>query len=280
MGGGGVIDLHLHTTASDGRCSPTTLVSMATRAGIQTMSVTDHDTVAGLREARQAAEAAGIAFVDGIEITAVAHGRDVHMLGYFFDPENDELAGFLALQRADRMRRASEMADRLAALGKPIDRDGLLAPRGGGRSLGRPQIAQALVTAGHVDDMRQAFDELIGEGKPAYVARRGPEPSVVIELILRAGGISSLAHPGLLKRDDIIPPLAEAGLVALEAYHSDHDPATTDRYLLLARQHGLAVSGGSDYHGDDGRRKLAFGKVGLPSGRFETLSERAQRKDA
>ena len=112
------------------------------------------------------------------------------------------------------------------------------------------------------------------------MARRGPEPSVVIELISRAGGISSLAHPGLLKRDDIIPPLAEAGLVALEAYHSDHDETTTGRYLSLARQHGLAVSGGSDYHGDEGRRKLAFGKVGLPPGQFDALSERVQRKDS
>jgi len=140
-------------------------------------------------------------------------------------------------------------------------------------------VGQALVEAGHVTNLRQAFDELIGDGKPGYVPRRGAEPSEVIAIIERAGGIASLAHPGLLKRDDLVPALATAGLGALEAYHSDHDATATERYLSLASQHDLAVSGGSDYHGDDGRRKRCFGVVALPSACFETLSARAQRKD-
>ena len=270
-----VIDLHLHTTASDGLFEPAVLVDLAWRAGIRTMSVTDHDTTAGLPEVERAATASGIVFVPGIEITAVDDGRDVHVLGYFIERDDAALNEFLARQRADRVRRLADMADRLAALGKPIDRTALLA-RHGGRSVGRPFVARALITAGHVADMRQAFDQLIGEGKPAFVPRYGPSPADVIEIINRAGGIASLAHPGLLKRDELIPCMIEAGLTAVEAFHSDHDPATTDHYLAFADRHDILVSGGSDYHGDKERRRAAFGTIGLPPERFERLKARVQ----
>jgi predicted metal-dependent phosphoesterase TrpH len=272
-----MIDLHLHTTASDGLLQPAELVDMAWRAGIRTMSVTDHDTVAAVPPVAALARDSGIAFVPGIEITAVHEGRDVHMLGYFIDPENGAFGEFLERQRADRVRRLGEMVDRLAGLGKPINRDKVLAEKEAGRSLGRPMVARALVKAGHAVDIRQAFDELIGEGKPAYVARVGPEPSVVVSIIARAGGVCSLAHPGLLKRDDLIPGMVEAGLTALEAFHSDHDEETTAHYLALAERYGILVSGGSDYHGEPVRRKAAFGTVGLPPEHFERLSMRAGR---
>ena len=276
----GVIDLHLHTTASDGVFEPSVLVDMAWRAGIRTMSVTDHDTVAGLPEVERAAVACGIAFVPGIEITAVHDSRDVHMLAYFFDRESDELAAFLGRQRADRIRRIEAIADRLADLGKPIDRQSVLGSQGGGRSLGRPLVAKALIKAGHVLDMRQAFDQLIGEGRPAFVPRVGPSPTQVISIVARAGGITSLAHPGLLRRDALIPDMVAAGLVAVEAFHSEHDSTTTEHYLALANSHGILVSGGSDYHGDKERRKVAFGTVGLPAELFERLSSRAGRKES
>jgi 3',5'-nucleoside bisphosphate phosphatase len=269
-----VIDLHLHTTASDGLCEPAELVTLAWRAGIRTMSVTDHDTVAALSDVESAATASGIAFVPGIEITAVHDGRDVHVLGYFIDREDAALAGFLESQRADRVRRVSAMADKLAAMGKPVDREALLAQRPRGRSLGRPMVAKALVKAGHVADTRQAFDQLIGEGRPAFIPRHGPCPADVIGIINRAGGIASLAHPGLLRRDDLIPGMIDAGLTAVEAFHSEHDEPTTQRYLALAEHHGILVSGGSDYHGEKERRKAAFGTVGLPQDRFERLRTR------
>ena len=275
----GVIDLHLHTTASDGLYQPPVLVDLAWRAGIRTMSVTDHDTVAALSEVAAAARESGIRFVPGIEITAVHEGRDVHVLGYFINGSDPELAAFLERQRADRVRRAGAMADRLAEMGKPIDRDTLLAPREGGQSLGRPMVAKALVSAGHVGDARQAFDQFIGEGKPAFVSRNGPGPAEVIAIITRAGGIASLAHPGLLRRDDLIPGFVEAGLAALEAFHSDHDSSTTEHYLTLAERHGIVVSGGSDYHGEKERRQAAFGTVGLPPGLFERLLERAGKQE-
>ena len=273
----GVVDLHLHTTASDGAFEPTALVDLAWRAGIRTMSVTDHDTTAGLAEAEDAARASGIAFVPGIEITAVHEGRDVHMLGYFFERNDTALSDFLERQRLDRLRRVHEMADKLVALGKPIDRESIISSRAPGKSLGRPLVAKALVKAGHVADIRQAFDQLIGEGKPAFVERSGPGPAAVIEIVANAGGMSSLAHPGLLRRDDLIPAMVEAGLTALEAFHSEHDPSTTDRYLMMAERHGLLVTGGSDYHGEHDKRRSAFGVVGLPSERFERLSARSRR---
>jgi predicted metal-dependent phosphoesterase TrpH len=274
----GVIDLHLHTTASDGVCSPSELVDMAWRAGITTMSVTDHDTVASVAEIASLTSNIGMRFVPGIEITAVHEGRDVHVLGYFIDPDSAPFAEFLQRQRADRVRRLSEIVDRLAEIGKPVNRENVLARKDGGGSLGRPMVARALIKAGHVRDMRQAFDELIGEGKPAFVPRVGPPPSEAVVIIAQAGGVASLAHPGLLKRDDLIPALAAAGLPALEAFHSDHDPETTAHYLALAEKLGLSVSGGSDYHGEPIRRRSAFGNIGLPLEHFERLAARAGNK--
>lgn len=274
----GVIDLHLHTTASDGVCAPSELVDLAWRAGIRTMSVTDHDTVAAVPAVAALTRDAGMTFVPGIEITAVHDGRDVHVLGYFFDPASATLGAFLERQRADRLRRLGEIIDRLEELGKPVNREKVLAKKVGGGSLGRPLVARALVQAGHATDIRQAFEELIGEGRPAFVPRVGPQPSEVVGIIADAGGLASLAHPGLLKRDDLIPALVDAGLPALEAFHSDHDPETIERYLALAERYGLAVSGGSDYHGEPVRRKSAFGRVGLPAEHFERLSARAAKK--
>lgn len=273
----GVIDLHLHTTASDGANEPAALVDLAWRAGIRTMSVTDHDTIAGIPAAAAQAAESGIVFVPGIEITAVLGERDIHMLGYYVNADSAPLNVFLQSQRADRIRRVNAMMDRLAALGKPIDRDAVLADgeTGNGRAIGRPMVAKALVQAGHVADIRQAFDEWIGDGRAAYVPRRGATPSDVITIVSQAGGITSLAHPGLLRRDDLIPRLVDAGLAALEAYHSDHDARTTGHYLGLAGRYGLAVSGGSDYHSEEGHRKGALGHVGLPPEHFEKLSARA-----
>jgi hypothetical protein len=254
------------------------LVRRAWGVGVHILSVTDHDTVGALPEIAAAAAAYGIESIPGIEITAVQGERDVHMLGYFFDPENPALTTFLQDQRADRVRRVEEMATKLAALGKPIDiapitRASATRP---GRSVGRPFVAWALVRAGHAADAREAFDALIGEGRPAFVPRRGTTPADVLRIIHEAGGIASLAHPGLLGQDELIPDLARRGLSALEVYHSDHDPATTARYLVMAAEHGLAVTGGSDYHEDAGHRRNGLGVVELPEQHYSALVERAK----
>jgi predicted metal-dependent phosphoesterase TrpH len=270
-----VIDLHLHTTASDGACAPATLVDRAWMAGLRTIAVTDHDTTGGLPEAARAAAARGLRLVTGIEVTSVVAGRDVHLLGYFFDPDHPPLVRFLEAQRADRVNRAREIGRRLAALGKPVDLDPLLgrAEREPGFSVGRPSIAQALVDAGHVIDLTAAFDAWLGDGQPAYVPRAGASPGEVAAIVRAAGGIVSLAHPVLLRDQSAIPAIA-GELDAIEVYHSEHRAADTARYVAIARGLGLAVSGGSDFHGETRGTRAVLGLVTLPGPEFDALAAR------
>lgn len=240
------------------------------------MAVTDHDTVAGLAEARAAAVDRGLTFINGIEITAVEEERDVHVLGYFFDPENRLLAEFLTAQREDRVRRVKEMAERLSALGAPIDADPLLQlGLTSGRSVGRPHVAMALVAAGHVRTRDEAFDRYLDRSAPAFVPRRGTPVVQVVRVIRAAGGIASLAHPALSAVDHLIPAFAATGLTALEARHSDHSHATELRYRNLAQAYGLLVSGGSDFHGDDGHHGCELGTVTLSPDDFAKLQAAA-----
>jgi predicted metal-dependent phosphoesterase TrpH len=247
-----LVDLHLHTTASDGRCSPLELVEQAAAAGITIMAATDHDTTASVAAVATLAAERGMEAISGIEITAVEDGRDVHVLGYFLNPGQPEFITFLASQRRTRVDRVRAIAARLDELGMPIDVDALIAVVGGesGRAIGRPQVARAMVQAGYLPDTREAFERWLGRDQPAFVARTGPSPEAVIETIHHAGGLASLAHPGRTQIDGRIPALRDAGLDALEAYHSDHDTAAADRYQRLADDLGLLVTGGSDYHGD------------------------------
>jgi predicted metal-dependent phosphoesterase TrpH len=275
-----VIDLHLHTTASDGSFGPAELVARAAAAGLSTIAVTDHDTTAGLAPARAAAVRSGLRFVDGIEITAIEDSRDVHVLGYFIDLSSDALASFLRAQRADRIRRAREMIGRLASLGLHLDLEPVLARAAApdGRSVGRPQVADALVAAGHCADRRDAFDRLLGFGRAAFVPRCGAPVVEVVSTIHRAGGIASLAHPGLTGVDERIPHFAAGGLDALEACHSDHDPSVVQSYRRLAEALNLAVSGGSDFHGDPSHHAQTLGDVSLPAADFEELERRARAR--
>jgi predicted metal-dependent phosphoesterase TrpH len=273
-----LIDLHLHTTASDGMLAPRELVARASLAGLSIISVTDHDTIAGFDEARREAHSRGMEVVPGIEITAVEDGRDVHVLGYFFDTESATLTSFLEDQRADRLRRVRAMGERLAELGFPIDTAPLFAAAAAqpGRSIGRPQIADALVSAGHARDRDDAFDRLLGNGCAAYVARCGASPDDVVGILARAGGIASLAHPGLAGIDAVIPRIAASGLAALEVRHSDHDEATERRYREMAGALGLAVTAGSDFHGDGGHRVARIGSVTLAQAEFDALKARVR----
>ncbi|CAN5789277.1 PHP domain-containing protein [soil metagenome] len=270
-----MIDLHLHTTASDGSLAPADLVARAASAGISTLAVTDHDTVAGLPAAGAAAAARGLSLVNGIEITAVEGGRDVHVLGYFFDPQNAPFEAFLGTQRMDRVRRAEEMAARLASAGYPIDvtqllEDGTVR----GRSIGRPHVAEALIAAGHVVTRDEAFDRFLCYGRPAFVPRRGASVADVIGVLSAAGGIASLAHPGLTRVDPLIPSLAAAGLAALEVRHSDHDAETEARYRALAAANRLAVSAGSDFHADDSTRGPKLGQMTISCSEFSAREAR------
>jgi hypothetical protein len=220
--------------------------------------------------------------VNGIEITAIEEGLDVHVLGYFFDPTNAWLDALLRSQRAVRIDRIREIGARLRALGCPVDVDRIVASAQGsdGRSVGRPALADALVAAGHAMDRRDAFDRLLGEHRPAFVPRSGPSLARTCEVIAEAGGLASLAHPGLLGRDDRLAAFAAAGLAALEARHVEHPPELEAHYREQARELGLGVSGGSDFHGDDpahgsdAAHGARLGQVTLASEDFEALEGR------
>ena len=284
-----MIDLHLHTTASDGRLSPAQLVARARASGLTTIAVTDHDTVAAIAEASEVARAAGIRVVPGIEVTAVDEGRDVHMLGYFFDPRSETLASVLEHQRALRVSRVREIGARLAALGMVIDVESVLlaAAARPGSSVGRPQVARELVRAGYVASVQDAFDKWLATGRPAFITRTGPRPAAIVDAIHEAGGIASMAHPGVTNRDELIGPLAEHGLDAIEVYHSDHSVEDQQHYQLIAKRRNLLVSGGSDFHGDDPadlRAKPArakrgiLGVVSLPAADFAALEDRVRAR--
>jgi predicted metal-dependent phosphoesterase TrpH len=274
-----LIDLHLHTTASDGRSTPEQLIQRAVAAGVTTLAVTDHDTTAGLPPARAAAAAAGITVVAGIEITSVHRGKDVHMLGYFIDEADPELSTFLEKQRADRRRRIEEMLDRLDALGVHLDRAELMAQaEGKGKAIGRPVIARALIAGGHVKDMSEAFDRFLSPDRPAFIPRLGATPAEVVALVARAGGISAFAHPGKLGFDDLIPDLAASGLDAVEVFHPDHDEPAMAKYRRMAAELGLLISGGSDDHGPGADRPDTLGTVELPADAYELLATRARTR--
>jgi predicted metal-dependent phosphoesterase TrpH len=291
-----LIDLHLHTTASDGRLSPAQLVARAAASGLTTISVTDHDTVAAIAEVTAAAQGVNIRVVTGIEITAVDDGRDVHMLGYFFDRESESLAAVLEHQRALRVARVREIGARLAALGMVIDVESVLlaAAARPGSSVGRPQVARELVRAGYVASLQEAFDKWLATGRPAFISRTGPSPAVIVDAIHDAGGLASMAHPGVTKRDELIAPLAAHGMDAIEVFHSDHSLEDQRHYQLIAQRHGLLVSGGSDFHGEDPpfadaagekpapasprARRGSLGVVSLPPGDFAALEDRSRTR--
>jgi 3',5'-nucleoside bisphosphate phosphatase len=247
-------------------------VRAAQAAGLTVIAVTDHDTTNGIEEAARAAAEAGIALVPGIEITSVCEGRDLHVLGYFIDRSSPELSEFLAKARADRVRRIHGMAERLAALGAPIDPAPILETASRGKSVGRPQVASALVAAGHVKTRDEAFQRFLDFGGPAYIPRDGASPDEVVGVIHRASGLASVAHPGVSRRDHVLPALAEAGLDAIEVRHPDHDPDNERRYRALAGELGLRVTGGSDFHGDTGYRASTLGAVTLPAADYEAFA--------
>jgi 3',5'-nucleoside bisphosphate phosphatase len=267
-----LVDLHLHTTASDGRLTPAELVQHAAAAGVNVMAVTDHDTVAACRDIARYARGRGIDAISGIEITAVEDGRDVHMLSYFVDVADAGLAGFLTAQRETRLDRLRRIAVRLTELGLPVDVSTVLkAAAATGRSVGRPLIADAMIACGYVATRREAFDVWLGGGRPAFLPRDGARPEDVIAVAHAAGGIISLAHPGRTAlADERIRELVAAGLDAIEVYHSDHDAAQITQYAALADELGILRTGGSDFHGDPAN-PTTIGGTSLPAEQWERL---------
>ena len=276
-----LIDLHAHTTASDGVLPPEELVRLAKDCGVSVLAVTDHDTLAGISAATAEGKRTGLQIVAGVEITAYVDDLEVHILGHFVDPDDAQLNEFLASSRNDRILRVRRMVDKLWALGLPLDADEILTrERALGSSVGRPHVAQAMVRRGYVASVQEAFDRFLTPGKPAHVERSRIPASEVILAIKRAGGVPSLAHPGVYGQDDIIPRLVEQGLVGLEVHHPDHEAEAIFRYERTRLRYGLLAVGGSDYHGTAGLRLSTPGKPSISETDFAQLSAAANTSRA
>lgn len=265
-----LIDLHTHTTASDGVLSPQQLVRFAKDCNISVLAVTDHDTLEGLPVAATEADQAGVYLVPGVEITAHVEDLEVHILGHFIDPDDRRLGEFLVSSRNDRIGRVHRMVEKLWALGLPLDVDEVLS-LALGPSVGRPHVAQAMIRRGYVASLKEAFDRYLTPGKPGYVERSQIPAALAICAIKAAGGMASLAHPGDYGHDEIIPSLVRNGLDGLEVYHPEHDTESLFRYERIRLEYGLLAVGGSDYHGTGGLRSIGLGRPALPEVRFEQL---------
>lgn len=246
------IDLHTHTTASDGLLSPEALVQAVQAAHLDVFSITDHDTLDALAEAETHARGRGLRLITGIELSAMWRKKfELHLLGYFFDPADSHLLGFLRERREARRVRLTAMLNRLRGVGIAIAAEDVLALARDG-NVGRPHLARVLVQRGFVSSPDEAFERYLGEGKPAYVPRPDVSIAEAIQVIHAVGGLASLAHPGLHNHDEALPDLAAAGLDAIEVYHVAHTPGQAKHYRRLAGRWGLAVTGGSDFHGAKG----------------------------
>ena len=248
-----VIDLHTHTTHSDGSDTPGELIAKAGRAGARAIAITDHDTVAGLREGRAAARQLGIEFVNGIEISADYSPGTMHILGYFI--ASDVIVSELIELKEARDRRNPKIATRLKELGVDIEYEEVSA-LAGGEMVGRPHFARLMVEKGYALSIQDAFNRFLAKGAPAYVEKKRLSPAGAIRLIHGAGGVAVLAHPYQLKLscfdefESLTADLVRLGLDGIEAIYSRHNEQERDAYCQIARRHGLMTTGGSDYHGD------------------------------
>jgi predicted metal-dependent phosphoesterase TrpH len=270
-----MIDLHSHTNKSDGSLSPGELIALARRKGLQTLAITDHDTLEGYDEAVPDAREAGLDLICGVELSTKFRGQTVHILGYFFDPSsNQEFRGHLDCLQKARKDRNHRLAARLRELGLSIDVGEV--ERLGRSQAGRPHFARLLVEKGYVSKVQEAFDRYLDESAPGYVERKEASLDNVINWIHQGGGLASWAHPVRMVKKSGVPvetlfrEMHANGIDAIEAYHSDHGPHDRDEYLAAAAKLGLAVTGGSDFHGDS-KPHIDLGGVSLPADALEAL---------
>ena len=240
-------DLHMHSTASDGRLAPAAVMEAAAKAGLEIVSLTDHDTVMGLQEAKASALSLGMDFVVGAEVSSVTGGEEVHLLSYGFDEDNAGMLDFLELQRSRRDKRAIEFVRRFKSAGL-LPASAELPELGHGRSIARPHIAALLVAAGTVDTHGEAFEVHLSPGGEHFVEKPMPSGAEVIDTVHSAGGVVVLAHPGHRTSHQTVVDLVAAGLDGIEVVHPSHDGMLTAYYRALASRVGLFCTGGSDYH--------------------------------
>lgn len=274
------VDLHLHTTASDGRLRPAEIVRLAANMGLKVIAITDHDSVEGIPEALKAAhEFPSLTVIPGVEMsTDVPHG-EVHVLGYFVDYTDAGFHETLQRLRNSRVIRAQRMVDKLAGLGVHITW-ARVAELAGDASVGRPHVAQAMLEKGFVSSLKEAFDRYLGRNGPAYVERDKLTPPEVVELIARVKGLPVLAHPGTMPDglEGLLEKLKVAGLVGMEVYYSDYTPDTVNHLAAMAKRHGLLPCGGSDYHAMDAAAETPPGGSHVPMAAAEALIALANKR--
>ncbi|MDQ7824651.1 MAG: PHP domain-containing protein [Candidatus Eremiobacteraeota bacterium] len=263
------IDLHTHTTASDGTLTPRELVTLAMSKGFRVLSITDHDTVAGFMEARGCGGKT-LEIVPGIELNAERGSEEIHVLGYYIDVENPVLLKRLGKLREERITRVHEIVKRLAALGMKVTFDEIIK-YARGESVGRPHVARLLIDKGYIPDMQYAFDHFLKHGGKAYVPRPHFPPEEAVEIIAASGGIPVLAHPGYNADERIIDSLVERGLKGIEVFYPDHLPLQREHFSKLAGKKGLLITGGSDFHGFGNSHFSSLGVEGLSMKHFELL---------
>ncbi|AFM42105.1 putative metal-dependent phosphoesterase, PHP family [Desulfosporosinus acidiphilus SJ4] len=256
------VDLHCHTTASDGELTPSELVHCAAGLGLKGVGITDHDTIQGWKEAEEAAKVYQIKLVKGIELNTDWNGKEVHILGYELDDSSDYLRHRLQNLRDARKQRMLEIIERFRRLGITIEVQEV-QKYAKGESMGRPHIAQALMEMGYVTSIKEAFERYIGRGAPAYVPRYKLTPEEAIELIRESHGVAVLAHPGIYRLEEGIRPWIDAGLQGIEVAHSEHNQEDEQRYRALAGDYHLIMTGGSDFHGEKHKPGVKLGHWGV-----------------
>jgi len=274
-------DLHTHSTASDGLLTPAQLMESAREKGLAVLGITDHDTVAGLAEARHAAEKNGVRLVPGIELSCGWKGRDtsVHVLGLYIDENASDLQKLLNEQREQRYHRALKMVNQLAVIGLDVAELRQRFEQSPEKVLGRPHIARYLQERGYVKDFQGAFERYLSRGKPGYVAKDHVLPEIGIDVIHAAGGIAVIAHPGLTSDwADVWKCISGLPWDGIETYYSEHTPSDVKRFAELASQHNLLSTGGSDYHGEYGKHADRLGNYGLTQELYYDLVNQCAEK--
>jgi hypothetical protein len=258
-------DLHAHSTASDGLLPPAALVELASRRGISLLALTDHDTTAGLAEANVSAAALGLRVIQSIELTTTVEPGELHILGYAVDPASDELQATLARLRAARTARAARMLAQLREVGIDLPEE-TITPGAPDEAIGRPHIARAMIARGVVATVDEAFQRYLGRGRPAYIPRDALDPTAAIQLIRRAGGLATLAHPFSWPAfPDGLTELINAGLGGLEVYYGEYAAECHAELATIAAAQRLVATGGSDYHGPNYKEGRELGAVDIPA---------------
>ncbi len=272
---GSFVDLHTHTIFSDGLFTPEELIAEASRLGFTAVAVTDHDSVDGIERARAEGKRRGVEVVPGVEMSCNVNGTDVHILGYYLDYHREEVQDFFARVRQSRLERAERMVAKLSELGAPVSLARIKELAGAG-AVGRPHIAQAMVEAGAVASISEAFERYIGYDGPAYFPKLRLTPPEVVNFIHKNGGLAVIAHPATYGNDDLLYLVIAAGVDGIEVWHPEHNERSVARYQEIAEKNRLLMTGGSDCHGGRKFGRIYLGDIRLPYKYLMALKQRVR----